>query len=165
MKFFSETSIKAAPNIYSLQKYSQFQASLEEEGQELSIVSQITMEYNNNLTTDQYAIGGLGIRYDLPAGIVAISGNLTAFFTSLQLQKKARDSKESRLKFRYEKDVNYIEFNMPELKFGQATPGVEGPGGILQEVPYRTHYDDSNEGSALVITLVNDVEDYNLRNL
>ncbi|MCF6267633.1 MAG: phage tail tube protein [Desulfuromusa sp.] len=137
--------------------------TIEEGGAAIASVLGIdNLTINNDLDTDQYGVGGQGERDDLPAGLVSVTGTLKARFEDLTLYNKAVNDTESSLKIIYSKGDGLgsagnesIEFLIPELTFAPKSPPINGPKGVLVELPFVAYYDDSAEASALQIILKN----------
>ena len=49
----------------------------------------------------------------------------------------------------------YLEILIPELTYSPNAPVVNGPTGVLVELPFEAFYDDSAEASAIQIVLKN----------
>jgi hypothetical protein len=158
-----ETSAHDAdPTTLSIARAQNFHAALEEGGASYAYAPSLSISLDFGLDADQYCIGDGGVRGDLPEGIIAVSGTLTALFRSTTLIAKALASTESSLKVTLTKDWRSIAFEFPELQYARTAPAINGPKGILLELPFQGYYDDGADASAVKITLVNDVAAYSL---
>lgn len=126
-----------------------------------------TLDFNlaNNLDGDTYTIGDEGARGSLPEGLLGLSGNLNALFNSsaLDLLNKAISAQESSLKITITDSVTdyyKLEMLLPEVRYGRATPPVDGPQGVRLALPWQGYYADAAEETAVQITLKNNRETY-----
>lgn len=145
-----------------LTKFGQFQSYLKEGDTEIAIVTQSDFTVNASLDGNQYVIGGKGTRGDIPEGIMQISGNLTALFKDRALLDKARLGTSTSLVFGFSNEVtgDSLEFAFPEVEFGQTSPGIDGPQGVVVTLPWRAYYKDNAENAAVVVTLLNQHASY-----
>jgi len=137
-------------------------ASILEGGSSIATVTEVDGTIENNLDGSVYVIGGSGERVSLPVGAVKVSGTIRAIFEDLTLYNKAINHTESSLKVVYQlgdgsgsAGNEYFELLLPELKYSPNAPVVNGPQGVLVELPFEAYYDDSSEASAIQITLKN----------
>lgn len=160
----SAVSFDATPVDLGKQSFDGFSiGTIEEGGAAIADVVGIDgLSIENGLDTDQYSIGGGGIRDDLPEGMVRVSGTLKARFTSLTLYNKAIADTESSLKVTYlfgdglgSAGNESLEFFIPELTYAPNSPVISGPKGVLVDLPFEAYYDNSAEASALQIILKN----------
>ena len=113
------SSIASSPTELAYDKYSQFEASIQEGGSDIAIVTNTSLEIDFDLDDNEenYPIGNQGVRGQLPEGIANITGNLTAWFTDQSLLDKAINGTESSLKFTLTKSSHSLEFYIPEVMF------------------------------------------------
>ena len=154
------TSFDEAPTEITLTKFNQFQASIEEGGVSIATVNTATLEIDFDLDGDQYVIGSNGLRADIPEGIARISGTLTALFENTTLLNKAVNGVESSLKLKLTGGADSLEFFLPEVMYERNSPGINGPRGVLIELPYRAYYRTNVEATAIMATLINDQAAY-----
>ena len=116
----------------------------------------------NDLDDSIYCIGGAGERSSVPAGIVKVTGTLTALFASMALYDKAVASTETSLKIVWSLGTadgsagnEYFEILIPELIYSPNAPVISGPRGVLVELPFEAYYDDSSEASAIQVIVKN----------
>lgn len=140
----------------SFSRFSNFQAAIEEGGASIAYVTGLSFDIDFGLDPDQYVIGGGGVRGDIPEGALGISGTLTALFQSDSLLEKAINSTESSLKATFTSGAHSLEIFFPELQYEEADPPVNGPQGLLLELPFMAYYNDNSDTSSLKVTLVND---------
>ena len=138
-------------------------ATIEEGGAAIANVVGIDgLNISNDLDTDQYSVGGAGVRDDIPAGLVAVTGTLKARFTDLALYNKAIADTETSLRVVYNLGTGdgsagneSIELLIPELTYQPNSPAISGPKGVLVELPFVAYYEDDSDASALQIILKN----------
>ena len=143
-----------------LVRFQNFQASVEEGGSPIAIVTQGSVNIEAGLDTGQYAVGSQGERVSIPEGQMNISGSITSFFEDNSLLNKAVNSAESSLKVKFTNGVNILEFFIPELKYERTSPAADGPTGIVLQTPFRAYYNDSAENSSIVVSLTNETASY-----
>lgn len=158
----STSPFDSTPTAVTFAPFTGFEASIEEGGSTLGIVTGCDITLENNLDGSVYVIGGAGERYSLPEGKVKVSGTLKALFESITLYNKAKNSTESTLKITFTKGNGggsagneSLEIFLPELIYSPNAPVVEGDKGVLIELPFEAYYDNSSEASSIVITLKN----------
>jgi len=144
----------------SLQKFSNFQGTIEEGGAQLAIVTEASLNADFGLDGTTYTIGGNGYRTDLPEGILQVSGSIKALFKDTVLLNKAINNTKSSLKFKFTSGTHSLQFFMEEVIFQQTSPGIESEKGIYINLPFKAFYDSGTGGSAIVATLVNGYASY-----
>lgn len=128
---------------------------------EFAVCTGFDMTFDNGLDTDTRTLGSAGELYDLPEGIMSVSGNVTCLFTSLDLLTKAQNSNELALELSFTIDSdNKLTFLFPEVQLQFQGPTVEGPTGIRTQYPFVAYFNDATENTVCKVTLVNDVEEY-----
>lgn len=158
---FSETNYndKAAP--VTLKRFSNFQAALKRDGKEFAVCTAFSFTFDNGLDTDTRTLGSQGKLYDIPEGIMSVTGSVTCLFTSLAMLEEAQTSKEMALELTFAIDDNTsLSFLLPEVQIQYQGPTVEGPTGIKVEYPFVAYYNDSTENTVCKVTLKNDVASY-----
>lgn len=148
------------PAAISLSKFNQFQLTAKEGGANIATLTSVDLTINNNLDGNQYLIGGQGTRGDIPEGLIQISGNVKGLFTDFALYTKASAGTESSLQFKFINGAYSLQIDMSEIMYEENSPAIEGPTGILMDLNYRAYFDDHADGSAIVVTLVNDIPSY-----
>jgi hypothetical protein len=144
----------------SLQKFSNFQGTIEENGSPLAIVTEASLTADFGLDGNTYTIGGGGHRTDLPEGSLQVSGSIKAFFADTVLLNKAVTNTPSSLKFKFTSGTHSLEFFMEEVIFQQSSPGIESEKGVTIQLPYRAFYKSGAGGSMIVAKLVNEQVSY-----
>ncbi len=138
------------------------EATIEEGGSSIAIITKTTMDIENDLDGGSYVIGGQGERVSIPEGSLLVSGVVTAFFQDLTLLNKAINFTESSLRIILTRGTGdgtagneYFEVKVPELIYEEKDPIVTGPKGVLVELPYAAYYDNSSEASSIQMVLKN----------
>jgi hypothetical protein len=142
----------------SLDRLENFQAAITEGGANLAIATALDLTIDFGLDTSQYVIGGSGILGDIPEGIVNVSGTLTTLFQNMTLLNKAINSTESSLAVSFTDGSHSLTFTFNEVQYSRQTPGIEGPQGILIQLPFIAYYDDHGDATSVQAVLVNGQE-------
>jgi hypothetical protein len=145
-------------------------ATLKEGGSSIANVTTIDgLTLENNLDDSVYVIdpNNPGERAALPAGVVKVSGTLTAMFEDITLYNKAVNNTETNLRIAYKlgtgdgSDGNeYLEFFIPELIYSQSAPVIEGGSGVKVSLPFEAYYDNSAEATTIDCVLRNTISSY-----
>ena len=149
----------AAPVV--LKRLSNFQASLKRDNETFAVCTGFDINIDNGLDTDTRTLGTAGELYDIPEGIMSVTGNVTCLFTSLAMLNEAKNSTEMALELKFTIDeANSLAILLPEVQIQYQGPTVEGPTGIRTQYPFVAYCNDSSEDTVVKVTLVNDVEEY-----
>jgi hypothetical protein len=148
-------SFCAAPATVNWSRYGNFQASLQEGGAALAIVTNASLNIEFGLSADNYTLGGNGFRTAIPEGVIKVSGEIKAFFENRTLLDKAINGAESSLVFKLTNGGNSLEFGLGEVVYERNSPVIEGTKGIMIDLPYRAYYQNSAQGGIITATLVN----------
>lgn len=166
----STTSIDASPTNYSTSAvggpFDGFDIRLYEGGSLLCTATEMEFTLENNLDGSVYVISctdaGTGTRYSLPEGLVKISGTVRCLFEDVTLYNKALNSQETSLKAIITQGTGAgtaynekMEIYIDELYFSPDAPVINGPQGILVELPFTGYYKDGSHSSAFAIVLWN----------
>jgi len=144
------------------QQFDGFQAAITEGGSTLGIVTRLELTLENNLDNSVYVIDGTGERYSLPEGLVKVSGTLTALFENMTLYNKAINNQESSLQITLTQGNGTgaaynekIDIFIDELLYQPQDPVVNGPAGVLVELPFIGYYNNDTEASTLRMVVWN----------
>jgi len=151
----NSTTYMATPATIALERFNNFQASVEEGGTVAANVKSVELNIECGLDGDQYVMSGGGVRGDLPEGTYQINGSITALFENVTLLNKAINGAESSLKIKLTSGAHSLEIFLPELIYERTSPGIEGPKGIQVNLPFKAFCDNSAGGSAIIATLIN----------
>lgn len=138
-------------------------ASIQEGGSDIARVVSINgLTVENDLDPDGYNLGGGGERDDLSEGLVKVSGTLVARFDDLILYNKAIGDTESSLLIKWQvgdgsgsAGNESLELRIPELVYAANAPVIQGPRGVLAELPFEAFYDNSSEATSIQAILKN----------
>ena len=146
----------AAPTTVILDRVANFQAALTEGGLSFANATEFSVNLDMGLDTNQFVIGGGGVRGSIPEGIVGISGQLTSMFEDVSLINKAVNGAESELTLTITDNASSIvELEIQELEYAVNAPEVPGPQGLVQALDFQGFYADGSEASAIVARLTN----------
>lgn len=150
------TAYQAAATAIAMQRLNNFQAAIQLGGASVGNVREVSLDIDFGLDTEQYTIGGGGTRGDIPEGIMSITGRVRALFEDLTLLNLAVNSTESSLEINVNGGTSsQLDIIIPELQFERNTPGIEGPKGILVDLPFVAYYHDDSAASAIQFDLTN----------
>ncbi len=155
-----DASFAATPTSLSLLRFDRFQAAVTIGDALAAKITAGQINLNAALDGNQYLIGGQGLRGDIPEGIFQASGSITALFEDLTLLDLAVNGTESAVTFTWTNGANSLEIKFPEVVFERNSPGIDGPQGIVIEMPFRGYYDDAVEEAAVQVTLTNEHVSY-----
>lgn len=134
---------------------------IEEGGSAIAYVQSASITLSNELDSGGYVLGS-STRRHLAEGTAMISGTISALFESMDLLNKAVAGTSSSLKLTYSRGDGLgsagnesIEFLVQQLEFGMNGTPVDGPNGLLIELPFEAYRSGSDSG--LQITLKNAV--------
>lgn len=127
-------------------------------GATIGDITALEFTINNDLDGSTYVIDGTGRRKAMPAGIAAVTGSMTVLFMDTTLYDLAVAYTESSVKVVCTRGTGdgtanneKITFYLNELIYKQQAPVVEGPQGVLVELPFEAYYSDDSDASALII--------------
>jgi hypothetical protein len=157
----SSTDATALDHANNHVKFGQFQGYIKEGGSNLAIVTKASLEVSTNLDGNQIPIGAQGVRAGIPEGIATVTGSVTLFFQDASYYTKAINGTKTSLEFGFTAGSNRsLAFLLPEVKLERNTPTIDGPTGIVVEMPYRAFFSSATEATALQVTLKNGFSDY-----
>ena len=163
-KMTHETSaFDAAPTPVTLARVENFSAAILEGGSPLANATELSINLDFGLDPNSFVIGGGGIRGDIPAGLVTVTGNLKTLFEDKTLLVKATGDTESSLKVTVTASAtSVLEFEIQELLYSVNGVPVEGPQGLIVSLDFVGYYADGGEASNIVARVTNDVVSYDL---
>lgn len=154
------TPYDASPASVSLNRVGNFQAAITEGGTAIATVTECSINVEMGLDSSGYVIGGGGSLGDIPEGLAAVSGSITALFKDTALLTKAAAGTESSLAITLTSGTHSLKFEIPELLFQLQTPGINGPQGVRVTLPFQAYLDNGAGASAMIVTLINATADY-----
>ena len=144
-----------------MKRFNNFQGSLLSGGAEIGVVTDCSLNIDFGLDSSIRKLGDKGRVYDLPQGVMAVTGSLTVFITDKALLMKAKNSEELSLDLSFAIDEgNKLTFSVPEVQLSYNGPTVDGPTGIKMDQSFSAYFNDNADNASVVVTLVNDVESY-----
>lgn len=156
-----DAAMATAPTEIALYRANNFQASVKIGDAIKGKITSFSIEIDNGLDGDSFCIGGEGYREALCEGLATVSGTMEAFFADDSYISLAENSTETSAEIILALGADKeLSFAMPEIKFNRTSPEISGPGGIKQSLEYAAYYQNSTEGSAIVVTLTNATESY-----
>lgn len=150
----SSTSFDSTLTAITLKKFSNFQASVTEGGSNLATVTKADITIDMGLDGDTYVLGSNGFRGSVNEGIISVSGTITALFDSVTLLNKAIAGTTSSLALKLTSGTHSLEFKVPELMYERSTPSIDGPKGVMVDLPFKAFYKSSVDNAVVVATLV-----------
>ena len=158
---YSETNYNASAELINMKRFSNFQATLKSDGTVIATVTDFSLTIDNGLDTSIRTLGSGGKLYDIPEGLLSVSGSMTAMFTNMVLLNKAKANTELSLELGWSiDDSNKITFKLPEVQIQFQGPTVDGPTGVKAEYPFVAYFNDSADNACIIATVVNDVASY-----
>jgi len=158
---YSTTDYDSSASLVTLKRLNNFQAALKKDGTTFATCTQMDFTIDNGLDTSIRTIGGQGMVYDIPEGIMSVTGTMSCLFTDTTLLAAAKASTEMSLSLEIAIDAsNSLTFAFPEVQLQYQGPTVDGPTGIMAEFPFVAYYANGADDSVVVATLVNDVASY-----
>lgn len=123
-------------------------------------VKNVSLNYTNNLDTDQYTLDNGAEVGDIPEGMAGVSGSFTALFEDDSLLAAARDQTEMSLTVTVSDGTNSIAFAINELELEPTDVPIDTPKGLTQSFNFKAYHDDHAANSAIVITVINGQDIY-----
>lgn len=150
------SAFDGSPTTITEARLANSQAAFEEGGASFALARRVKMDIDFGLDTDQFVIGGGGVRRSLPEGVVAVKGELEACFENTSLLTKAENSTETSLKVTCTGSATSVfELELQELTYERKSPGIQTPGGIVITLGFNAYYSDGSEASAIVARVTN----------
>ena len=158
---YSTTNYDASPTAIVLKRFSNFQATLKKDNAAFGVCTGFNFTIDNGLDTDTRTLGSAGELYDIPEGIMSVTGTATCLFTSLTMLQAAQASTEMSLELSFTIDAsNKLVFLFPEVQLQFQGPTVDGPAGVRAEYSFVAYFNNSSDNAVCKVTLTNDVSSY-----
>lgn len=154
------TSIDGTPTTHTYEQFRQFDAFLTEAGLVNGEFLEFSMDIDNNLDPDIFAIGDGGTRGALPEGKLTIGGTANTLFDNMTLYNKAKNATETSIEVVWARDTESLSIDFNEVELALQDPTIEGPQGVVADFDYIAYFDDDAGNSAIVVTLINDITSY-----
>jgi hypothetical protein len=137
--------------------FSMFTAVIKEGGSVVAIVTDFTVNMDNDLDDTLFVIGGGGVRGALPEGFFKISGTITALFQDAALLNKGLNNTESSLEIILTNGVGdgtagneSFDMTLPNLFYDFQSPEIPGPKGLKVTLNFTAHRSGAAEQAASV---------------
>lgn len=142
-----------------------FEGAVSRGGSPLGTITEIDFLLENNLDGNTYVLDGTGQRYSLPEGTARVSGNVKILFEDDTLYAIAVAHTETTLSLALTKGVGdgsaagkeKMTFSFDEVIFKPQSPIIQGPTGLLVELPFEAFYNDDADASALRMVLLSPI--------
>ena len=136
-----------------------------------AVVTEADFTLENGLDGNTYVMDGTGLRYSLPEGMTKITGNVRCLFTdeSFAFYEAAEAHTEKALKFIFTNGTGAgtagnekLTFFFDEVLFKPQAPVIQGPTGLLVELPFEAFYEnyDDSDDSAFMVQLICPTADF-----
>lgn len=157
---YEATPEDATPLLHSVVGFKVPTVTLAQAGVSLTKATRFGINIANNIEGTR-TIGNSAIISDVPEGSIGVSGPFEVIFDSMTQYNKALNNTEESLVVTYPAAGGMsLQWLMDEVQYDVESPGVPGPGGIVQPLNYRAYYDDAAAASAIRAILINDVATY-----
>lgn len=153
-------SMDGTPTTHTYEQFRQFDAVLNEAGVANGEFLELSIDMDNNLDPDIFAIGDGGTRGALPEGKLTIEGTANTLFDSMTLYDKAKAATATSLEVVFTRDTESLSIDFNEVELALKDPTIEGPQGVVADFDYIAYFDTDAGDSAVVITLINDIASY-----
>lgn len=151
----------ASATAIPLYPFSNPQVALKENGTTIAYAKTLDFNQDMGLDGDTYVIGGGGMRGAVNEGIIQITGTLAALFQDNVLLNEAVNGTESSLQITFTIAANKsLDILIPEIIYERASPGIDGPKGILVTLPWHGYLQDNANNTSIVVTLKNQTASY-----
>lgn len=140
-----------------LKKINTFAAKVYKDGVEYKAAKNFNMTFEMGLDGDQRVIGDNGFRSEIPEGTVAVTTETSVLLKNGDWYRSGESNVTVGLKLVYSASygIGTMTIDLPENKVNMASPGIEGPAGIVQAITAKAFSSDTTDaGSAATITLV-----------
>ncbi len=140
-----------------LKRLNTFSGKVYKDGVEYKTAKTFTMEFDMGLDGDQRVIGDNGFRSEIPEGKVGITTSMTVLLKNADWYRLGEGNITVALKLAFAASfgIGSLTIEIPENKVSMASPGVDSPNGIIQQITAIGFATDSSAtGSAATITLV-----------
>jgi hypothetical protein len=146
------------PASIPLARLGTFSARLYKDGAIYNCARNFNIQFDFGLDGDMRCIGDDGYRSSIPEGTVQITSSLTALFKSGELFREGSNNTTVGLSLQFTDPdgVRSLTIDLPENKVQPASPPVDSPRGLSQDITVQAFSSDSENGaSACTITVVN----------
>lgn len=140
-------------------------------GTTVAVVTEAEFTLENNLDGNTYVMNGTGTRYSLPEGMAKVTGTVRCLFTdeAFAYYEAAEAHTEKALRFEFAHGTGdgtsgneKLTFYFDEVLFRPQSPVIQGPTGLLIELPFEAYYENYNDSddSAFMVQLICTTADF-----
>lgn len=149
-------ALDAAPKLYAVQPFRLPRVTLSEGGSSMLTATRLSLSIENNITATK-TLGNSGLAYDLPEGLIAISGSLEVLFENMTMYNKAINATPSSLVITFPAFTGgqSLQFTIPEEMYAVGDPTLSGPGGVTLPLQFEAYYDSDAGASSVQAVVVN----------
>ena len=140
-----------------LKRLNTFSGKVYKDGVEYSAAKTFSIDFDMGLDGDQRVIGDNGFRSEIPEGKVGITTSMTVLLKNADWYRLGEGNITVALKLAFAASygLGSLTIDVPENKVSMASPGIDSPNGISQQITAIGFSSDSSAtGSAATITLV-----------
>lgn len=148
------------PSEIVLTRFNFDQATIKEGGSTIGNLTSVDINVDFNLDGDTYSIGGGGFRGAINEGLAKIDGSVKGLFENQVLLNKAVNGTDTSLETKLINGAHSLTILLPEVKYRRNTPGIDGPKGVVIDLPFDAFYKSNADNTSIKITLINDVASY-----
>jgi hypothetical protein len=157
--------LDASPSDLGCTPFDGFGGSVFINGTAVAEVTEVDFTLENGLDGNTYVMNGTGHRFSLPEGTAKVTGTLRALFTdaAYAYYKAAVDHTEKALRLEFVSGTGAgtlgnekLTFYMDEILFKPQAPVIQGPTGLLVELPFEAfyeNYDDSDDNAFMALLM------------
>ena len=140
-----------------LKRLNTFSGKVYKDGVEYSAAKTFSIDFDMGLDGDQRVIGDNGFRSEIPEGKVGITTSMTVLLKNADWYRLGEGNITVALKLAFAASygLGSLTIDVPENKVSMASPGIDSPNGISQQITAIGFSSDaSSTASAATITLV-----------
>ena len=140
-------------------------------GTPAAVITDVDFTLDNTLDGNTYVMDGTGTRFSLPEGTAKVTGTVRSLFTdeSYAYYQAASSHTEKALKIVFQAGTGdgsvgneKMTFFFDEVLFRPQAPVIQGPTGLLVELPFEAYYQnfDDSDDNAFMIQLLCPTADF-----
>jgi len=133
---------------------------MKEGGVTVAVATEVSIEVDNGLADDVYALSSNGFRVDLPEQKMMVSGSAKLIFEDQTYYNQAISGDETSIEITATRGTNIVTFLLPEVRFPRTPLERSGHGPVYHTINFKAYFQDSSEGYPIVVTLTNDKASY-----
>lgn len=134
-------------------------SAITEGGSGDTTIEEIEFNFMNNSLIG-YPLASAGVGGNACEGQPAINGRIKGLFSSDAILLKGRNHTESSLTITLTRSDHSLQFLCNELQYGHKSPGIDGPGGTMYDIPFSGYYINDAAESDFYAVLINSQASY-----